>query len=96
MSLSEWPSHFLDDNRKHDSHREIVLVIFEAGEVFIKAKSSKAIGLSEDEDGEIFTWIPKSQINGDVPKKGEWIESGVLRIPRWLADDKGLDYESYE
>ena len=43
-----------------------------------------------DVDGEE-VWIPKSQIQDDseVTEKGDM---GILAIPAWLADEKGLDY----
>lgn len=36
-------------------------------------------------------WIPKSQINDDSEVYEEGGE-GTLIIPRWLADEKGIDY----
>lgn len=37
-------------------------------------------------------WIPRSQIGGesDVNEEGD---SGSLIIPKWLAEDKELDFE---
>ena len=34
-------------------------------------------------------WIPFSQIAGEEPEEGD--EDGVIEIPRWLVDDRGID-----
>lgn len=57
-------------------------------DVTLKRSSEKA-GLFQDEDGDTF-WIPWSQLKEDsVDKDGE---SGDIRIPRWLAEEKDLEY----
>ena len=93
MGLSEWPEKILQDSRKHDSSKDIVKVIFETDQVYVIHDTDKAIALSDDDgdDAEIFAWIPKSQIDGSIPERDEWIET--IRIPKWLAEDKGLDFE---
>lgn len=53
----------------------------------LKAQTEKA-GLFVIDGEEV--WLPWSQIGGgsNVTKNGE---SGVICIPRWLAEEKGLD-----
>ena len=91
MALSEWPDHFKDDpNDRND--QEYVTVEFEV-EMLVKRSTGKAIGLYEEGGGynQELLWIPISQIDGPVPKVASWISS--IRIPRWLADEKNLEYE---
>jgi len=87
MPLSEWPDKFQD---KPEPRGEIVEIVF-ADEMLVLARTDKAIGLTdtEDYDGDIALWIPISQIDGDVPERDDWIDS--IRIPRWLAEEKGLE-----
>lgn len=85
MGLSEWPEHFRDDP---EPTGEIVEVVFDE-DMLVKAKTDKAIGLSDDGD-EVAIWIPISQIDSDIPERGEWIEG--IRIPEWLAEEKGLEW----
>ena len=55
--------------------------------------STKNAGLYRDEDGGEF-WIPWSQLKeGSVDKDGD---SGDILIPRWLAEEKELEYEEEE
>ena len=86
MPLSEWPEKFQD---KPEPRGEIVEVEFD-DEMLVLVKTQEAIGLTDTDDygGEIPLWIPISQIDGEVPERGEWIDS--IRIPKWLADEKGL------
>ena len=57
-------------------------------DVTLKRSTEKA-GLFQNEDGDAF-WIPWSQLKDDsVDKDGE---SGEIRIPRWLAEEKYLEY----
>jgi len=83
MALSEWPEHFKDG----EAGRDYVTVCFE-DDLFVKTVTLKAIGLSEEEDGEIVHWFPLSQLE-DVPDKGAWINR--ITIPRWLARERDLD-----
>ena len=94
MGLSQWPKKFTDpDPTGKEPRGQKVTAVFEAGQVFVKVRTSSAIGLAEDDavDSEVFAWIPISQIAGVPPRRGEWTEE--LVIPRWLADETGLDYE---
>lgn len=52
----------------------------------VEAETAKAIMVT---DGFKTVWIPKSQIaeTSEVQEKGD---SGNLRIPEWLAKEKGL------
>ena len=53
-------------------------------------RSTDKAGLYKTADGDEH-WIPFSQISDDsVDRDGD---TGTLRIPRWLADEKGLDAE---
>lgn len=85
MPLSKWPDHFRDEP---EPKGEIVEVEFEY-EMVVCAKTDQAIGLTDVEDSsEVLFWIPISQIDGEIPSRGDWIES--IRIPDWLAEEKGL------
>lgn len=54
------------------------------------ARSTEKAGLYRDTEGNEF-WIPWSQLREDsVDKDGE---TGDIRIPLWLAEEKELDYE---
>jgi len=66
----------------------------------LKTTTDRALGIDAGEQD--LLWIPKSQIEGingedvnDVDElrlqSGEEIES--VKIPKWLADDKGLESE---
>lgn len=95
---SKWPKKFLDESTSDDTP-EIVDVIFEDWPeemAYVKFETGMAIGLVKSEIGgaEDIYWIPKGQVEGDIPEVGEWIDT--IRIPRWLADKKELDYESLE
>ena len=88
MPLSEWPEKFKAD--KPEPRGEIVEVVFD-DEMLVVAKTDKAIGLTDTDDYEGRSpplWIPISQIDCEVPDLGERIYS--IRIPKWLADEKGL------
>lgn len=53
-------------------------------------RSTPKAGLYRDTEGNEF-WIPWSQLRDDsVDKDGE---TGDIRIPLWLAEEKELDYE---
>lgn len=53
-------------------------------------RSTEKAGLYRDTEGNEF-WIPWSQLRDDsVDKDGE---TGDIRIPLWLAEEKELDYE---
>lgn len=53
-------------------------------------RSTEKAGMYRDTEGNEF-WIPWSQLRDDsVDKDGE---TGDIRIPLWLAEDKELDYE---
>lgn len=88
MSLSEWPENFQD---KPEPRCEIVEVVFD-DEMLVLATTKESIGLTDTDDygGEIPLWIPIIQIDGTVPERGEWID--IIRIPKWLADEKGLPH----
>lgn len=61
----------------------------EIGNVTLKMSRPKA-GLYVFEDGSEH-WLPFSQVaEGSVDKDGD---SGTLYIPRWLAEDRDIDYE---
>lgn len=52
-------------------------------------RSTDKAGLYEDEDDNEY-WIPFSMLKGgSVDKDGE---TGTIRIPRWLAEEKDLEY----
>lgn len=57
--------------------------------VTLKRSSAKAgLYVFEDESEE---WIPFSQVaEGSVDKDGD---TGTLYIPRWLAEDRNIEYE---
>lgn len=56
-------------------------------------RSTDKAGLYQTEDGEEF-WIPWSQLKDfSVDKDGD---TGDIRIPRWMAEDKELDFEEEE
>ena len=89
MALSEWPDKFKRDSG-HEPH-DFVTIGFEHS-MFVKVITDKSIGLAIDEFGsDVEIWIPKSQVGGILSKRGEWIDS--IEIPRWLADEKGLEYD---
>ncbi len=53
-------------------------------------RSTEKAGMYRDTEGNEF-WIPWSQLREDsVDKDGE---TGDIRIPLWLAEEKELDYE---
>lgn len=52
--------------------------------VGIEHETDAAYLFSTDSDD---VWIPKSQVRGLVLERSE------LWIPKWLAEEKGLDYE---
>lgn len=53
-------------------------------------RSTEKAGLYRDTEGNEF-WIPWSQLRDDsVDKDGE---TGDIRIPLWLAEEKELEYE---
>lgn len=53
-------------------------------------RSTDKAGLYRDTEGNEF-WIPWSQLREDsVDKDGD---TGDIRIPLWLAEEKELDYE---
>jgi len=59
-------------------------------EVTAKRETDKALlCVIEGQPGEF--WIPKSQIHDDSEVYEEGGE-GTLVIPRWLAEEKGIDY----
>jgi len=54
------------------------------------SRSTEKAGLYRDIEGNEF-WIPWSQLREDsVDKDGE---TGDIRIPLWLAEEKELEYE---
>ena len=86
MALSSWPADWEDDVSEP---KQIIRVEF--GEsVLVKTETEKAIGLQFGDDDKS-TWIPKSQIGGKCPSRGEWIDS--IQIPQWLADEHGWESE---
>ena len=88
MSISEWPEKFKD---KVDDSKEIVSVSFAPTGMLVAAVTAKAIGLAEDEASGIEYWIPLSRLRSHTPRRGEWVE--FIEIPRWLAEEKKLEYE---
>ena len=65
-------------------------------DLVLLAETDKALGLAcvDEMDGKnVQFWIPKSQIDR---RKGlsVFAEVGELDIPRWLAEEKNLEYES--
>jgi len=53
-------------------------------------RSTEKAGMYRDTEGNEF-WIPFSQLREDsVDKDGD---TGDIRIPLWLAEEKELDYE---
>lgn len=53
-------------------------------------RSTEKAGLYRDSNGEEF-WIPWSQLREDsVDKDGD---TGDIRIPLWLAEEKELEFE---
>ena len=68
------------------SNRFTTVIISEV--TFIR--STDKAGLYRDTEGNEF-WIPWSQLREDsVDKDGD---TGDIRIPLWLAEEKELDYE---
>jgi len=85
MPLSEWPTSW--DRDDDDDRSETVTVTFET-EMFVAVVTDKAVGL-KDRDVEV--WLPLSQIVGQPPTRGDWIDT--IEIPKWLADSKDLEYD---
>ncbi len=56
-------------------------------------RSTAKAGLYKLEDGSE-EWIPFSQLSPESVDKDR--ESGFIQIPRWLADEKDLEYEEIE
>lgn len=58
-------------------------------EVEVKAKSSDALLVIDDEDNEV--WIPLSQImsDSDITEDSEPGDTGELSVPKWIAKDRG-------
>jgi hypothetical protein len=70
---------------KSDSNRYQTVVV----ENVILLRSTENAGLYRDALGDEF-WIPWSQLKDDsVDKDGD---EGDIRIPLWLAREKGLEY----
>lgn len=69
--------------------KEVVKITF-SERLYVTAKTDKAIGLTSTDksDAKIELWLPLSQMSGESPEKGDWIESVCL--PRWLAKEKKL------
>lgn len=89
MALSEWPENW--DSDDGDDRNETVTVVFDT-EMFVAVVTDKAVGLKEDEESsEIDIWLPLSQIKGPTLNRGDWIDT--VEIPKWLADDKDLEYD---
>jgi hypothetical protein len=58
--------------------------------VFSVVRVSEGALLLEPADGDE-VWIPKSQLRGDdITEESEAGYSGVLVVPRWLAEKEGL------
>jgi len=56
-------------------------------------RSTDKAGLYRDSEGEEF-WIPWIQLRDDsVDRDGQ---TGDIRIPLWLAEEKGLEYSEEE
>lgn len=68
-----------------DESREIVTVT----DLWLKAESAKAMGVLVANEAPI-VWLPKSEIENDTLETGK---EGTVEIPRWLADEKELNYE---
>lgn len=55
-------------------------------EVYVHAKTSKAILISDDGDSDKAVWVPLSQVEVEAVK-GRVHE---VTMPEWLASEKGL------
>ena len=82
------------DDYYHESDREIEYVDIE---VLLLIHATNQEYLVEDEDGDEY-WIPKSQVQDIVFGESKTDSSGrpvkeikTLTIPKWLAEDKGLN-----
>ena len=54
-------------------------------------KETEAAFLCEQDETEF--WLPKSQIEEDCDEIWEGRQNVFLTIPKWLADEKGCEYE---
>lgn len=45
-------------------------------------------------DGKVEVWVPRNHVfeGGDVGPESRGNESGVMVIPKWLAQDRGLRF----
>lgn len=68
----------------------------------VGAITDRAIGFSEDVDGDIDIWLPFSEIDcltdekrGDVDPGDVQVDDFIThaKIPMWLAEAKGLDWD---
>lgn len=86
MNLSQWPEKFENDPTEGPKGKLVEVTFEEEAEVVVKTK--KTIGLQYEDCDEVDIWLPISQIDGDIPDVGDFIET--ITIPEWLADEKGL------
>ena len=91
MGLSSWPDKFKKDPYAKQP-RQLVTIEFDDPR-YCKATTDNAVLLCETEDGDPETdiWIPKSQLDGTLPERGDIVPR--IRVAKWLADEKGLEYE---
>lgn len=58
-------------------------------EVRVKRVTDRALLVVVEEDESLTEWIPKSQLHADTEVKDKG-DTGVLAIPRWLAEERDL------
>jgi len=77
--------HDFDDDDRHDS-------VELHGWTFVKETAS-AYGVRAAADDDI-VWLPKSQVRGGSLGTADAGDDDVwFMIPRWLADDRGIEYD---
>ena len=80
MTLSEWPEHFKEDNRRQDAIEVVV-------DAVVSVVTERAVGLDIGDDD--LLWLPKSQCPCIADAEvGDEYKS--VDMPEWLAEDKGL------
>lgn len=63
-----------------------------ASQLVMIAETPKAIGVAPVGDKKVRWWLPKSVIvAGELEEVGD---EGWIKIPRWLAENRGMAYES--
>jgi len=62
-------------------------------EVVVKADTALAIlcALDDDDHPANWVWIPKSELMDDGDSLRQKGDEGTIAIPRWLAEQKGLE-----